>query len=94
VPALLESYWAQLTEAMRGMAALGLAHGDLSPFNLLATEDRLVLIDLPQAVDVVANPQGMEYLARDCRNVATWFRARGLDVDADELLADLLAYAF
>ncbi len=91
---LLESYWAQLTQAMRGMAALGLAHGDLSPFNLLAAGDRLVLIDLPQAVDVVANPQGMEYLARDCRNVTTWFSARGLDVDADELLADLLAYAF
>jgi RIO kinase 1 len=91
---LLESYWTQLVEAMRGIAALGLAHGDLSPFNLLATEDRLVLIDLPQAVDVVANPQGMEYLARDCRNVVTWFRARGLDVDADELLADLLAFAF
>lgn len=91
---LLESYWTQLIEAMRAMAALGLAHGDLSAFNLLATEDRLVLIDLPQAVDVVANPQGMEYLARDCRNVATWFRARGLDVDGDELLADLLAYAF
>ena len=51
------------------------------------------MIDLPQAVDVVANPQGMEYLARDCRNVATWFRARGLDVDAEELLADLVAYA-
>ena len=91
---LLESYWTQLTDAMRGMAAMGLAHGDLSPYNLLATEDRLVLIDLPQAVDVVANPQGMEYLARACRNVVTWFRARGLDVDADELLADLLAYAF
>ena len=92
--ALLETYWTQLVEAMHGMAALGLAHGDLSPFNLLATEDRLILIDLPQAVDVVVNPQGMEYLARDCRNVTTWFRARGLDVDADELLADLLAYAF
>jgi RIO kinase 1 len=91
---LLESYWTQLTEAMRGMAALGLAHGDLSPFNLLAAEDRLVLIDLPQAVDVVANPQGVEYLARDCRNVATWFRARGLDVDAEELLADLLSSVF
>jgi RIO kinase 1 len=90
----LESYWGQLTGAMRQMASLGLAHGDLSPYNLLATEDRLVLIDLPQSVDVVANPQGMEYLARDCRNVVTWFRARGLDVDADELLADLLAFAF
>lgn len=78
---------------MRGMAALGLAHGDLSPYTLLATEDRLVLIDLPQAVEVVANAQGMDHLARDCRNVTTWFRARGLDVDADALLADLLAYA-
>ncbi len=91
---LLERYWDQLTDAMRVLAGLGLAHGDLSPFNLLATEDRLVLIDVPQAVDVVGNPQGVDFLARDCRNVATWFTARGLDVDGDELLADLLAYAF
>ena len=91
---LLERYWDQLTEAMRVLAGLGLAHGDLSPFNLLATEERLVLIDVPQAVDVVGNPQGVDSLARDCRNVATWFAARGLDVDGDELLADLLAYAF
>ena len=90
----LVRYWDQLTEAMRVLAGLGLAHGDLSPFNLLATEERLVLIDVPQAVDVVGNPQGVDFLARDCRNVATWFAARGLDVDADELLADLLAYAF
>lgn len=93
-PVLLQTYWDQLTEAMRVMAGFGLAHGDLSPFNLLATEERLVLIDLPQAVDIVANPQGMDFLARDCRHVATWFAARGLDVDGDELLADVLGYAF
>ena len=93
-PDLLARYWDQLVEAMRVMAAMGLAHGDLSPFNVLATEDRLVLIDVPQAVDVVGNASGMEFLARDCRNVATWFRARGLDVDVDELLADLLAHPF
>jgi RIO kinase 1 len=92
--ALLERYWQQLTKAMQVMAGLGLAHGDLSPFNLLATEERLVLIDLPQAVDIVGNPQGVEFLARDCRNVATWFHARGLDVDGEALLADLLGYAF
>jgi RIO kinase 1 len=40
----------------------------------------------------VANPQGMEFLTRDCRNVATWFRARGLDIDGEELLADLVTY--
>jgi RIO kinase 1 len=91
---LLATYWEQLTAAMRVLAGFGLAHGDLSPFNLLATEDRVVLIDVPQAVDVVANPQGMEFLARDCRNVATWFAARGLEVEGEELLADLLAYAY
>ncbi len=93
-PARLAEYWNQLTAAMRTMAQLGLAHGDLSAFNLLATEDRIVLIDLPQAVDIISNPQGMEFLARDCRNVATWFRSRGLEVDGEDLLADLMAYAW
>jgi RIO kinase 1 len=79
---------------MRGLAQLGLAHGDLSAFNLLATEERIVLIDLPQAVDVLSNPQGMEFLARDCRNVAAWFGSRGLEVDGEDLLADLVAYAW
>ncbi|HYP45015.1 MAG TPA: RIO1 family regulatory kinase/ATPase [Propionibacteriaceae bacterium] len=93
-PDLLADYWEQLREAMVVLAGLGLAHGDLSPFNLLATEDRLVLIDVPQAVDLVGNPQGMDFLARDCRNVCTWFTARGLEVDADALLGDLVAYAW
>ncbi|HET9871990.1 MAG TPA: RIO1 family regulatory kinase/ATPase [Propionibacteriaceae bacterium] len=88
---LLDTYWEQLTQVMTGMARLGLTHGDLSPFNILATENRIVLIDLPQGVDVVANPQGMEFLARDCRNVCTWFCARGLDVNAEELLSEVAA---
>ena len=91
---LLAAYWEQLTDAMRAMASRGLTHGDLSAFNLLATEDRIVLIDLPQAVDIVSNPQGMDFLARDCRNVATWFAARGLDVDGEELLGELVSYAW
>lgn len=91
---LLETYWHQLTEAMNTMAGMGLTHGDLSAFNILAVEDRIVIIDLPQSVDIIANPQGMEFLARDCRNVATWFTARGLPVDAEALLAELVAQAW
>jgi len=90
----LELYWEQLREAMIVLAGLGVAHGDLSAFNLLATEDRLVLIDVPQTVDLVGNPQGMDYLARDCRNVCTWFAARGLAVDAETLLGELVGYAW
>jgi len=90
----LELYFEQLRGAMITMASLGLTHGDLSAFNVLATEDRVVIIDLPQAVNIVGNPQGEDFLARDCRNIATWFTSRGLDVDGDSLLGEVIAYAW
>ncbi len=73
----LADLWRQLVEAISLMARAGYAHGDLSAYNILVYEGRLVLIDLPQIVDVVANPQGREFLIRDAMNVATWFTARG-----------------
>ena len=93
-PALLASYFGQLRDAMALMVQHGVVHGDLSAYNLLAAGERLVLIDLPQVVDVVGNPSGPDYLLRDCTNVCAWFRARGLDVDEHELFGDLLAHAF
>lgn len=98
-PAQLEVLFHQVREAMHLMTALGVVHGDLSPFNLLVAdaddpEPRLVIIDVPQLVDLVANPNAVEFLHRDCTNVAQWFTTRGRPVDADELLADLLAHAW
>jgi len=52
------------------------------------------VIDLPQLVDVVANPGGMAFLERDCTNICDWFTRRGLERYADELLADLVAELF
>jgi RIO kinase 1 len=77
-PAELAALWDQLVAALLAMAGLGLAHGDLSPYNLLVQGGRLVMIDLPQAVDVIAHPGGGEFLDRDAANVARWFTARGL----------------
>jgi RIO kinase 1 len=92
--ARLADLWEQLVSAMSLLARLGLAHGDLSPYNLLVDGDRLVLIDLPQVVDVVANPRGPQLLARDVRVVCDWFTARGLpDPDPEALTAGLLADA-
>ncbi|NUP66651.1 MAG: RIO-like kinase, partial [Nonomuraea sp.] len=81
--------WKQLVEAMVTMAAEGLAHGDLSPYNLLVHEGRLVIIDLPQIVDVIAHPTGPSFLERDARNVATWFAAKGVAAADPDTLADL-----
>ena len=74
----LADLWDQLVEALVVLAAHGLAHGDLSAYNLLVHRGRLIMIDLPQVVDVIANPRGGEFLDRDAANVARWFTARGL----------------
>jgi RIO kinase 1 len=96
-PAQLADLWAQLAAALLTLAGEGLTHGDLSAYNLLVHGDRLVLIDLPQVVDVVANPRGAEFLHRDVHNIASWFAARGLPArlgDPDALLARLVTEAF
>ena len=36
------------------------------------------MIDMPQIVDVIANPRGADFLTRDSANVGHWFTARGL----------------
>ena len=74
----LAGLWDQLVQALVALARDGLAHGDLSAYNLLVHDDRLVMIDLPQVVDVIANPRGAFFLTRDAENISHWFAARGL----------------
>jgi RIO kinase 1 len=74
----LAGLWEQLVESMSVLARLGFAHGDLSAYNLLLCRDQLIMIDVPQVVDVVANPRGAEFLDRDAANVGRWFAMRGL----------------
>jgi RIO kinase 1 len=85
-PKLLASLWQQFTAMLDTLSRHGLAHGDLSPYNLLVHRARLVMIDLPQVVDIIAHPAGRDFLVRDARNVAAWFAARGLPgADPDAL---------
>nr|WP_127554317.1 RIO1 family regulatory kinase/ATPase [Actinoplanes sp. OR16] len=85
----LTDLWRQMTDALSVLARAQVAHGDLSPYNTLVHDGRLVLIDLPQIVDVIANPRGGEFIARDVTNVAAWFRSRGVDVDPETLIERL-----
>ena len=86
----LARLWEQLVTALCTLARHGLAHGDLSAYNLLVHRGTLVMIDLPQVVDVIAHPDGQSFLIRDARNAATWFAARGLPAADPDKLARLL----
>ncbi len=90
----LRMAWDQLIDGLHRMTAAGWVHGDLSAYNLLWWEGQLWFIDLPQAVDLAANPGGLDFLHRDVVNVCTWFERHGLARDADEVFADLLGSAF
>src|SRR5690554_726814 len=90
----LENLFAQVVDIMRTFADAGFAHGDLSAYNLLVHEGRVRVIDLPQIVDVAANPQGPDLLHRDCVNICEWFARRRVLCDAEELFAVLLEHAF
>ena len=94
----LRSAWTQLVDAMHAMTRCGVVHGDLSPYNILWDDGRIVVIDFPQAVDPVAHPEGLALLQRDVANVAGWFGRRGgragVDTDADELFRSLLDDVF
>jgi RIO kinase 1 len=88
----LADLWDQLVEGLAALARTGFTHGDLSAYNVLVHDGRLVLIDLPQVVDVVVNPRGAELLERDVRNISGWFTARGLlraQLRTEELLERL-----
>ena len=93
-PELLASYYDQVRDFLALMVQDGIVHGDLSAYNILAAGERLVVIDLPQIVDLVGNPNGMDFLLRDCTNICGWFKARGLEVDEQELFGELMAHAF
>jgi RIO kinase 1 len=82
--------WDQLLDALHRMCGEGIAHADLSAFNILWWDGRVVLIDFPQAVEIAVNPQGLEYLHRDVHNVSRWFARRGVEHDPEEVFAHLL----
>lgn len=88
------SAWEQLVDNLRALTAADMVHADLSAYNLLWWDGRLVVIDLPQAVQFTTNTDAFDLLHRDVSNVGEWFTRRGLAVDVESVYAELLALAW
>ncbi|GAA3024262.1 RIO kinase 1 [Kitasatospora albolonga] len=88
----VQDLWDQLGRSLSVLARQGYAHGDLSAYNTLVHEGRLVIIDVPQIVDVIANPRGRSFLERDVRNIGAWFVSRGLPEASVDALVEVLAF--
>ena len=75
------------------MVEVGVVHADLSVYNLLWWDERLWVIDVPQAVDISTNDQALDFLHRDLSNVGSWLHSRRIDFDVEDLFARLVAIA-
>lgn len=90
----LTDLFEQFVEQARLITRAGYVHGDLSPYNTLVWEGRLVVIDLPQAVPVVASLDATDLLHRDVVNMMSWFVKKGVTADPEEVFVQVLEEMF
>jgi RIO kinase 1 len=84
----------QLLDSLRAMSSVALVHADLSAYNILWWQGRLVLIDFPQAVDALSNPCAADLLHRDLVNVNAWFTRQRAGFDVEGVFVELLGLLF
>ena len=76
-------------EAMRNIELMlqnGFIHGDLSAYNILYHEGKIVLIDFPQVVETSTNYSAAFILERDVTRVCEYFTIQGVDCNAREIV--------
>ena len=75
-----EDAFAQSLDIMVDLLKLGKVHGDYSAYNLLWWGGRVIVIDVPQMVDIAENKHAAELLERDVDSLCQSLR-RSIDAD-------------
>jgi len=81
----------QAVQNLKQIVRSGRVHGDYSTFNLLWHNQRAVVIDFPQVMEVRHNPNALAFLARDVRSLCKSFRKQGIDADEAQILREVRA---
>ena len=71
------------------MLSHNVIHADLSAHNILYWEGEARIIDFPQAVDPIVNPQAYPLFARDVERLCQYFARHGVVYDPAGLAADI-----
>lgn len=82
----LERYREQVAEFAAGLYLAGLVHADLSEYNILVRNDKLVVIDFGQAM-LLNHEKAKSFFERDMKNMAIYFTKSGLETTYAEFYA-------
>jgi RIO kinase 1 len=74
-----------LISEVKKIYQLGFVHADLSPYNIMVTDEGLKIIDCSQAVSL-KHPKGEEFLERDVKNLINFFKKEGLSENLENCI--------
>lgn len=74
----------QSVQNLKRIVESGRVHGDYSTFNILWHNQKAVVIDFPQVMELKHNPNATAFLERDVHSLCKSFRKQG--VHADEMI--------
>ena len=88
-PAEAQDLLDQVVAATASMLYRNVVHGDLSAYNVLVWDDRITVIDLPQAVDVRTNRHARGLLERDVVRIYDHLQRYGATGSPSEIAENL-----
>jgi len=80
----LETFKVEIIDFIARLYIAGLVHADLSEYNILVQNGKLIMIDFAQAL-LLNHAKAKEFFERDIRNVASYFSKQGIETDYEEL---------
>jgi RIO kinase 1 len=81
----------QSVQNLKRIVSSGRVHGDFSTFNLLWHDDRAVVIDFPQVMEIKNNRNAPAFLERDVHSLCKSFRKQGVIADEAKILREVRA---
>ena len=81
----------QSVQNLKRIVKSGRVHGDYSTFNILWHNEKAVVIDFPQVIEIKNNPNANALLERDVHSLCKSFRKQGVTADEGKVLREVRA---
>jgi RIO kinase 1 len=81
----------QSVQNLKLIVKSGRIHGDYSTFNILWHEEKAVVIDFPQVIEISKNRNAHSFLERDVHSLCKSFRKQGVIADEVNVLREVRA---
>ena len=86
-----EDAFLQSVQNLKLIVRSGGVHGDYSTFNILWHNEKAVVIDFPQVMEIKKNPNAHTFLERDVHSLCKSFMKQGVKTDEAKVLREVRA---